>query len=195
MKNILTIITLALFVSMIAASASEIEITSPVATEKHYIWDEVPITFTTQLGDEYNYTTFVNGVPEDVFAPESGGKYLIKVVGENPDCEECSYYAEQTIDIGFFPRTEETRIKIISPALGTNYYVGDNVAIEFESPLTERSDFIFNTYVTGPDKVSRQTETWAPDMPGKYGIKVEAIGITSGLSFASSRGYEAQSPE
>lgn len=195
MKNILSILTLAFFVSMIAASASEIEITSPVAGENYYIWDEVPITFTSTLGEGYSYTTFVNGLPTDVLASEIGGKYLIKVLGENPDCEECSdYTAEQTIDIGFFPRVEETRIKIISPALGNNYYVGDNVTIEFESPLTDRDDFIFNTYVTGPDKVKRMVETWNPTEPGRYSIKVEAVGDNT-PSFASTLGCKAKAIE
>lgn len=178
--------------SMMVASASEIEITSPIADEKYYVWDEVPITFTSTLGEGYSYITHVNGMSADIFAPKIGGKYIIEVLGINPNCEECpSYAAEETINLEFFPRIEETRIRITSPAPNTLYYVGDSVPIEFESPLTDRTDFMFNTYVIGPDKVKKLDEVWEPTTPGKYSIKVEAIGTDNGLSFGAALGCNA----
>jgi hypothetical protein len=175
--------------SMIAVSASEIEITSPVAGKEYYVWDEVPITWTSTLGEECNCSSFVNDEPTNVFSPEIGGKYVIKVI-----CENCSNYAQQIFNIGFFPRAEKTRIKITSPVPGTEYYVGDIVPIEFESPLTDRDDFIFNTYVIGPDRVKRMVETWNPTEPGRYSIKVEAVGENT-PSFASTLGCKALANE
>lgn len=194
MKNILLVLVLAFLVPMMMASASEIEITSPVAGEKYYVWDEVPIEFTSLLGEGYIYSTYVNGVETDVFAPEKGGRYVIRVLGENPDCEECfEYSAERIFKVGYYPRTEETQMIITSPVFGVNYLVNDTVPIEFESPLTDRDDFVFKIFVTGPDGVNElmQPYEWKPTMPGEYGIKVKAVGIGNGFQFASSLGYVA----
>lgn len=140
MKDIILILTLAFLMSMTMASASEIEITSPVAGQKYFVWDEIPIEFTSMLGEGYAYTTYVNGVVTNSFEPKKGGRYVIKVLGEDPDCEECfAYYAERTINIGNFPRPEQTRINIIAPVFGAEYFVNDTVPIQFESPLTDRA--------------------------------------------------------
>lgn len=195
MKNMIFILTLAFFMSMMIASASEIEITSPVAGQKYFVWDEIPIDFNSLLGEGYVYTTYVNGVVTDSFAPKKGGTYIFKVLGEDPDCEECfAYSAERTIKIGNFPRPEQTRINITSPVFGAEYFVNDTVPIQFESPLTDRDDFVFKVYVTGPDGSRELTEPyeWKPTLPGDYGIKVKAVGIGNGLQFVSSLGYFAQ---
>lgn len=191
MKNILSILVLTFIVSMNAVPASAIEIASPIAGQKYYIWDNVPIELDNPE-EGYFYTTFVNGVPSEVFAPERGCKYIIKVIGENPDCETCPVdTAEQIIRVNPYPPVEKTRIKIISPAVDFEYHINDFVPIEFESQLMDRTDFIFKTYVTDPNGATEQTEIWAPKEPGKYIIKVEAIGIGNGFRFSSSHAYTA----
>lgn len=190
MKNILSILALAFIVSMLAVPASAVEITSPVAGQKYYVWDNMPIEL-DNLEEGYFYTTFVNGVPAEVFAPERGGKYVIKVFGENPDCETCpDDTAEQIIRVDPYPPVEKTRIKIISPEVDFDYHVNDVVPIEFESQLKDRTDFIFKTYVTDPNGVTELTETWAPKETGKYIIRVEALGIDNGFRFCSSFSIE-----
>lgn len=194
MKKVLSVLALAFLVSMMTASASEIEITSPAAGETYYIWDDVSIEYDSTLGEDYIYTTFVNGIQSGVFAPEKYGKYIIKVLGENPGCEDCpEYTAKRTINVGYYPNPEQTKIEITSPVLGSDYHVGENVTIEFESPLKDRDGFIFNTYVTDPNGVSKKTKTWAPTGPGRYGIRVEAVG--KGFKFSSSNDYIALAPE
>jgi len=194
MKNILSILALAFLVSMVTASASEITITSPVPGQKYCAWDEVPIEFTSTLGEGYTYTTYVNGVETDVFAPENGGKYVVKVFAEIPGCEDCYDTQSQiAFNVDCFPRVDKTRIVITSPEIGVEYHVNDSVPIEFETPLAGRDGFEFKTYVTGPDGIRKLTDTWAPTVPGKYGIKVNAVG--NGLTFSISHGYVALAPE
>lgn len=194
MKNILLILALAFLVSMVTASASEITITSPVPGQKYCAWDEVPIEFTSTLGEGYIYTTYVNGEQTKVFAPESGGQYVINVFAENPECEEC--YDKQSqieFNVDDFPRVDKTRIAITSPKKGVEYNVNDSIPIEFDTPLLGRDGFEFNTYVTGPNGVRELTDIWAPTVPGKYGIKVDAVGY--GFTFSISRGYIALAPK
>lgn len=196
MKNIISILALAFIVSMVTASGGEITITSPVPGQKYYVWDEVPIRFTSTLGEGYSYTTYVNGVETDVFAPEDGGRHVVKVFAENPGCLDCYDKQRQiAFDVGYFPRVNKTRIVIMSPKIGVQYHVNDSIPIEFETPLLGRDDFVFKTYVTGPDGVRKMTENWEPTIPGKYGIKVDAIGIGNGFHFSSSAGYVAQEVE
>lgn len=193
MKNILLVLALALLVSMVTASAYEIIITSPVPGQKYYAWDEVPITFTSTLGEGYSYTTYVNDVETDVFEPKDGGRYVVKIFAQNPGCEDC-YDMQRQIDINVddFPRVDKTRIVITSPALGVEYHVNDSIPIEFRTPLDGMEGFKFKTYVTGPDGVRKMTETWTPTVPGEYRIKVDAIG--KGFIFSISHGYFAAAP-
>lgn len=194
MKAILSILTLAFLLSMITVSASEIAIISPVSSQRCYVWDEVPIKFTSALGEGYIYTTYVNGEETDIFAPEHGGKYLIKVIAENPECDDC-YIKENEIavDVGYFPRVNKTRIVITSPQVGAEYYVNDSVPIEYKTPLTDRDGFEFTTYVTSPDGVCEPADIWTPTVPGEYGIRVNAVG--DGFTFSISHGFVALAPE
>ena len=132
----------------------------------------MPIKFTSALGEGYIYTTYVNGEETDIFAPEHGGKYLIKVITENPECDDC-YIKENEIvvDVGYFPRVNKTRIVITSPQIGAEYYVNDSVPIEYKTPLTDRDGFEFTTYVTSPDGVCEPADIWTPTVPGEYGMK------------------------
>lgn len=192
MKNILLILTLAFLVSMVAASASQITITSPVPGQRYCAWDELPIEFTSTLGEGYTYTTYVNGVETGVFAPQKGGKYLVKVLAENPGCEDCyDKQKEIVVDVGYRPRLEKIQIVITSPKIDADYHVNDSVPIEFETPLFGRDDFIFKTYVTGPDGVRELMDTWAPTVPGEYGIRVDALGIGNGFTISYSQGVVA----
>ena len=194
MKNILSVLALAFFMSMVMASASEITITSPAAGQKYYAWDEVPIEYTSTLGEGYIYTTYVNNVETDIFAPDYGGTYVVKVLAENPECEDCPDMESQIqLNVDDFPRVEKTRIKITSPVIGAEYHVNDIIPIEFDTPLAGRDGFEFKTYVTSPNGVRELTDTWAPKVPGKYGIKVDAIGY--GFTFSISRGYIALASE
>lgn len=193
MKNILSIMALAFLASMITASADEITVTSPVPGQKYYIWDEVPIEFTSTLAEGYNYTTYVNNVETTVFAPEKGGKYVVKVLAENPGCEDCYDKQRQiTINIGYFPPVDKTRIVITSPEIGVTYSVNESVPIEFATPLINIAGFKFKAYVTGPDGVRNKADTWTwtPSMPGEYSIDVNAVG--NGFIFGTSRVYEAE---
>lgn len=179
---------------MVTASASEIIITSPVPGQKYFAWDEVPIEFTSTLGEGYTYATYVNGVETDVFAPDEGGNYVVKVFAENPECEDCcDEQCQIVLNVGYFPRVDKTRIIITSPEIGVEYHVNDSIPIEYETPLVNRDGFEFKTYVTGPDGVRELTDTWAPTEPGEYGIKVNAIG--NGFTFSISHGYIALAPE
>lgn len=190
MKNIPFILVLAFLVSMIAVSASEIEITSPAPGQRYYVWDNVPITF-THLGEGWEYVTCVNGEETDVFAPDVGGKYVISVVAtKNSAIGVEKVEIEETCNVRSLPRPANTQITITSPIWGKEYSVGDVVTIEYETPLAERDDFIFKTYVTGPDGVRNLTEIWAPTVPGEYGIRVDALGIRNGFTFSSSQGFE-----
>jgi hypothetical protein len=193
MKNILSILALAFLVSMVTASASEITITSPVPGQKYCAFDEVPIQFTSTLGEGYTYSTYVNGVETDVFAPDKCGKYVVKVIAKNQLCENCKDVQSQiTFNVGF-PQADKTRIVITSPEIGVVYHVNDIIPIKYETPLAGRDGFVFKTYVTGPDGVSELTDTWAPTVPGEYGIKVNAVG--KGFTFSISHGYVALAPE
>jgi hypothetical protein len=194
MKNILAILALAFLVSMVTASASEITITSPVPGQKYCAWDEVPIQFTNTLGEGYTYTTYVNGVETNVFAPEKGGKYVVKVLAKNLECEDCNDKETQVeFNVDCFPQVDKTRIVITSPEIGVEYHVNDFVPIDFDTPLVGRDDFEFKTYVTGPNGVRELTDTWAPTVAGKYNIKVEAVG--NGFTFTASHRYVALAPE
>lgn len=190
MKYALSVLTLAFLMSIAIVSASEITITSPASGQRYCAWDEVPIEFTSTLGEGYSYTTYVNDVETDIFAPEYGGQYVVKVLAEDPGCEEC--YDEQSqieLDVDDFPRVDKIRIAITSPKIGVEYQVNGSIPIEFYSPLLGRDGFEFNTYVTGPNGVRELTDTWAPTVPGKYGIKVDAVG--DGFVFSISHGYIA----
>lgn len=186
MKNIITILA-TLFVLIIGtASASEIDITAPVEGQRYYVWDEVPITYSLMPGDGWTYQTFVNGEETDVFAPMSDGLYTITVMASKV------VDAENGISITSpFPRPTATRIVITNPVYNQIYNVGDEIPIEFTSPLTDRDGFTFTAYMKEPGtnkKVELTDWVWTPTKVGNYGISVQAKG--DGFTFVASRGYD-----
>ena len=177
----------ALFVLMIGmASAGEIDITAPVEDQKYYVWDEVPITYSLMPGDGWTYQTFVNGEETDVFAPMSDGLYTITVMASKV------VDAENGISITSpFPRPTATRIVITNPVYNQVYHVGDEIPIEFTSPLNDREGVTFTAFMKEPGttkKVELTDFIWTPTKVGQYGIMVQAQ--VDGFTFLSSRGYD-----
>lgn len=165
--------------------AGEIDITAPTEGQRYYVWDEVPIAYNLMPGDGWTYQTFVNGEETDMFAPLDAGLYTITVMASKV------VDAENGISITSpFPRPTETRIIITNPVYNQVYGVGDEIPVEFTSPLTDREGFTFRAYVKEPGatKKAELTDwTWTPTKVGNYGISVEAKG--DGFTFVASRGY------
>lgn len=166
-------------------SAGEIDITAPAEGQRYYVWDEVPIAYSLMPGEGWSYQTFVNGEETDMFAPMKDGLYTITVMASKV------VDAENGISITSpFPRPTATRIVIVNPVYNQIYHVGDEIPVEFTSPLTDRDGFTFTAYMKEPGtntKVEITDWVWTPTKVGNYEISVQAKG--NGFTFVASRGY------
>ena len=185
MRNIIVVMATLLVLLIGTVSAGEIDITAPAEGQRYYVWDEVPITYNLMPGDGWSYQTFVNGEETAMFAPLDTGLYTITVMASKV------VDAENGISITSpFPRPTATRIVITNPVYNQVYNIGDEIPVEFTSPLTDREGFSFKAYVKEPGtttKVELTDWTWVPTKVGNYGISVEAKG--NGFTFVASRGY------
>lgn len=165
--------------------AGEIDITAPAEGQKYYIWDEVPIAYSLMPGEGWSYQTFVNGEETDVFTPLNTGLYTITVMASKV------VDVENGISITSpFPRPTSTRIVITNPVSNQVYNVGDEIPVEFTSPLTDREGVTFTAYMKEPGtntKVELIDWVWTPTKVGQYGIMIQAQ--VDGFTFGSSRGY------
>ena len=80
--------------------------------------------------------------------------------------------------------------------MGCGLLVNDTVPIEFETPLTDRDDFIFKTYVTGPDGVRELKEPYGHrSYRENTASELMLLELETGSLSALRIGYVALAPE